>query len=39
MAYKDIDEGMRQQDDLVEVVARFDPKLVRMCGSGERGED
>lgn len=39
MAYKDIDEVMRQQDDLVEVVARFDPKLVRMCGSGERGED
>ncbi len=39
MAYKDIDEVMRQQSDLVEVVARFDPKLVRMCGSGERGED
>lgn len=39
MAYKDIDEVMRQQEDLVEVVARFDPKLVRMCGSGERGED
>lgn len=39
MAYKDIDVVMRQQDDLVGVIARFDPKLVRMCGSGERGED
>ncbi len=39
MAYKDIDEVMRQQEDLVEAVARFDPKLVRMCGSGERSED
>ncbi len=39
MAYKDIDAVMRQQTDLVEVIARFDPKLVRMCGTGERSED
>ncbi|MDR1612136.1 MAG: RtcB family protein [Planctomycetota bacterium] len=39
LAYKDIDEVMRQQRDLVEVVARFVPRIVRMCGTGERGED
>ena len=39
MAYKDIDVVMQQQGDLVEVVGRFDPKLVRMCGPGERPED
>lgn len=33
--YKDIDEVMRQQQDLVEIVARFDPKVVKMCESGE----
>ena len=32
MAYKDIDEVMAAQADLVEVLARFDPKLVRMAG-------
>ncbi|MBN2711161.1 MAG: RtcB family protein [Planctomycetes bacterium] len=31
MAYKDIDEVMSAQADLVEPVARFDPKLVRMA--------
>lgn len=30
MAYKDIDLVMAAQDDLVSVVARFDPKLVKM---------
>ena len=31
MAYKDINAVMAAQTDLVEVVARFDPKLVRMA--------
>jgi tRNA-splicing ligase RtcB len=30
MAYKDIERVMQDQDDLVERVARFDPKLVKM---------
>ena len=37
--YKDIHEVMRSQADLVEVVARFDPRIVRMAGDGERPED
>lgn len=37
--YKRIDEVMREQQDLVEVVARFDPKIVKMCGDGSRAED
>ena len=39
LAYKDIHEVMRQQRDLVEVVARFDPRIVRMADAGERPED
>jgi tRNA-splicing ligase RtcB len=39
LAYKDIHEVMRQQHDLVDVVARFDPKIVRMADAGERPED
>ena len=39
MAYKDIEEVMAAQRDLVEVLARFDPKLVKMAPSGERPED
>lgn len=39
MAYKDIDKVMAAQADLVTVVARFDPKLVKMAPSGERAED
>ncbi len=31
MAYKDIDEVMAAQSDLVEPLARFDPRLVRMA--------
>lgn len=31
MAYKDIDEVMAAQADLVDPIARFDPKLVRMA--------
>ncbi len=37
--YKDIREVMQQQMDLVSVVARFDPKIVKMCGDGSRPED
>jgi tRNA-splicing ligase RtcB len=38
-AYKDIREVMAAQEDLVETVARFDPKIVKMCGDGSRAED
>ncbi|TWT33658.1 RNA-splicing ligase RtcB [Posidoniimonas corsicana] len=37
--YKDIRQVMAAQQDLVDVVARFDPKIVRMCGDGSRAED
>jgi tRNA-splicing ligase RtcB len=37
--YKDIHQVMAQQADLVEVVARFDPRLVKMAPAGERAED
>lgn len=37
--YKDIRQVMAAQQDLVEIVAQFDPKLVRMCGDGSRAED
>jgi tRNA-splicing ligase RtcB len=39
MAYKDVDSVMAAQADLVEKVARFDPKLVKMAPAGERPED
>ena len=39
MGYKDIESVMAAQADLVEVVARFDPKLVKMAPEGERPED
>ncbi|MBN2320950.1 MAG: RtcB family protein [Acidobacteria bacterium] len=39
MAYKDINKVMAAQRDLVEIVARFDPKLVKMAPAGERPED
>ena len=32
--YKDIDAVMAQQQDLVEVVGRFDPRIVKMSGDG-----
>ena len=38
-AYKDIETVMSAQTDLVKVLARFDPRLVKMCPSGERPED
>lgn len=37
--YKDIDTVMAAQTDLVEVMGRFEPKLVKMCPAGERPED
>ena len=38
-AYKDIDEVMVQQTDLVEPIAKFYPKIVKMCGDGSKAED
>lgn len=37
--YKDIHAVMARQSDLVEVVARFDPRVVRMADGRERPED
>ena len=37
--YKDIRRVLAQQDDLVEKVARFDPRLVKMAPDGEKAED
>ncbi len=39
MAYKDIDAVMSAQSDLVEPLARFAPRLVKMAPSGEPPED
>jgi tRNA-splicing ligase RtcB len=39
MAYKDIDAVMAAQRDLVEPLARFEPRLVKMAPAGERPED
>lgn len=36
MAYKDIHQVMAAQSDLVEVVAKFTPKMVRMADDGSR---
>jgi tRNA-splicing ligase RtcB len=37
--YKDIMQVMQEQQDLVSIVARFDPRIVKMCGDGSRAED
>jgi len=37
--YKDIAQVMSAQTDLVDVLGRFDPKLVKMCPAGDRAED
>lgn len=37
--YKDIRTVMAAQEDLVEIAAQFDPKIVRMCGDGSKAED
>src|SRR5262245_14422045 len=39
MAYKDIDEVMSAQGDLVEPLARFEPRLVKMAPGNEPAED
>ena len=38
-AYKDIQTVMKGQADLVNVIARFDPKIVKMADAGEKPED
>lgn len=37
--YKDIREVMRAQEDLVEIVGQFNPKIVKMAPEGEKAED
>jgi tRNA-splicing ligase RtcB len=37
--YKDIDQVMSHQSDLVHTIARFDPRIVKMAPAGERPED
>lgn len=39
LVYKDIHQVMRSQDDLVQVIARFDPRIVKMADAGEKPED
>jgi tRNA-splicing ligase RtcB len=39
LVYRDIDTVIAAQQDLVDVVARFDPRIVRMADAGERPED
>lgn len=36
MAYKDIHEVMAAQSDLVDILARFEPRLVKMAPAGKR---
>ncbi len=38
-AYKNIHDVMAAQQDLVDVVGQFMPKIVMMCGDGSRPED
>ena len=37
--YKDIEAVMREQADLVAIIARFDPRIVKMCADGSQAED
>ena len=39
MAYKNIETVMAAQKSLVDIVARFDPRLVKMAPAGEAPED
>lgn len=39
MAYKNIHQVMAHQEDLVEVLGEFTPKIVRMCGDDSPAED
>ena len=36
MAYKDIDDVMAAQQDLVEPLAKFEPRLVKMAPAASR---
>ncbi|MBL7662247.1 RtcB family protein [bacterium] len=38
-AYKDINSVMREQEDLVNILGRFQPRLVKMAPAGEEPED
>lgn len=38
-AYKNIQDVMRAQADLVDIVGRFNPKIVKMCDDGSAAED
>ena len=38
-AYKNIHDVMAAQQDLVEMVGEFMPRIVMMCGDGSRAED
>lgn len=38
-AYKNIHEVMASQQDLVDIVGEFSPKIVMMCGDGSPAED
>jgi tRNA-splicing ligase RtcB (3'-phosphate/5'-hydroxy nucleic acid ligase) len=37
--YKDIEQVMRAQRDLVDIVGKFEPRIVKMADAGERAED
>lgn len=37
--YKDIEQVMASQRDLVEILGRFEPRIVKMAPTGERAED
>ena len=39
LAYKDIQTVMSAQSDLVDVIGRFQPKIVKMAPDGEVPED
>jgi tRNA-splicing ligase RtcB len=39
MAYKDIRRVMHYQEELVEIIGEFTPKIVRMCGVDSPAED
>jgi tRNA-splicing ligase RtcB (3'-phosphate/5'-hydroxy nucleic acid ligase) len=39
LAYKDINQVMTAQRDLVDVVAKFSPRIVKMAQDGEQAED
>jgi hypothetical protein len=37
--YKDLEQVMAAQTDLVDILGRFDPRIVKMCPAGEKAED